>query len=184
MWEWLKTACWVPYWVWVETTAQDWTIICLLPIGNPNPFGLKLGVIHIQMKKWLVGAISKMPIILSIFSISDIYEMPMAGWNDQQNAGGSLIFQKIQNFPKTRNFSKGWSDQQNAGSSKIFQNPIFFLQRVERSAKCRAPKNFQKPKNFPKVGAISKMPGLQSFCVGTAVGLAAIFLIQVRRSSL
>ena len=31
-----------------------------------------------------------------------------------------------------------------------------------------------------QVGAISKMPGLQSFCVGTAVGLAAIFLIQVR----
>ena len=31
-----------------------------------------------------------------------------------------------------------------------------------------------------QVGAISKMPGLQSFCVGTAVGLAAIFLIQAR----
>ena len=31
-----------------------------------------------------------------------------------------------------------------------------------------------------QVGAISRMPGLQSFCVGTAVGLAAIFLIQVR----
>ena len=35
-----------------------------------------------------------------------------------------------------------------------------------------------------QVGAISRMPGLQSFCVGTAVGLAAIFLIQVRSTLL
>ena len=29
------------------------------------------------------------------------------------------------------------------------------------------------------VGAISRMPGLESFCVGTAIGLAAIFLLQI-----